>query len=205
MTAVIIAGGQSRRMKRDKALLEIGGKMLIERVLDAIAPLFSHIVINSNTPDAFQAWNYPVIPDVIPGKGALGGIYSGLLHGKTDYVFCVACDMPSLQPDLIRFMQSSLDGEEALVPKTPDGLHPLHAIYSKRCCTAIEGLLHNDQLKISDLFPLVRTRYLNEHVIRQFDPYLESFLNVNTLEELRTARKGFEDETGRLPMKNILL
>ncbi len=189
MTAVIIAGGQSRRMKRDKAFLDIGGKMLIERVLDVLIPLFPHIIINSNTPEAFRAWNYPVIPDVMPGKGALGGIYTGLLCGQTEYVFCVACDMPSLQPDLIRFMQSNLHGEDVLVPKTPDGLHPLHAIYSTRCCRTIRELLDNDQLKISALFPLVRTRCLDEHELRRFDPSLESFLNVNTLEELRAARK----------------
>ncbi len=194
MTAVIIAGGQSRRMKCDKAFLELGEKMLIQRVLDVLIPLFPSIIINSNTPDAFRDWDYPVISDVSPGKGALGGIYTALLHGQTEYVFCVACDMPLLQPDFIRFMRDSLEGEDALVPRTPDGCHPLHAIYSRHCAPAIEDLFRDDQLKISHLFSLVHTRYVDEQTIRQFDPDLESFLNINTSEEFLLARKIVEDE-----------
>lgn len=189
MTAVIIAGGQSRRMKTDKAFVEIEGKRLIERVLEVISPLFSEIFINSNKPELFEEWGWAVIPDIFPEKGALGGIYTGLMHARTPYVFCVACDMPLLNQNLIRFMQQQIDGDDVLVPKTPDGLHPLHAIYSRRCGSVIEELLQKNTLKISFLFPLVRTQFLAEQHIRQFDPTLESFMNVNTLEELQMVRE----------------
>lgn len=188
MTAVIIAGGQSRRMRTDKAFIEIEGKRLIERVLEAISPLFSEIFINSNKPELFEEWGCPVIPDIFPEKGALGGIYTGLMHARAPYVFCVACDMPLLNQNLIRFMQQRIDGDEVLVPKTPDGLHPLHAIYSRRCARIIEELLQKNRFKISCLFPLVRTKFLTEQHIRQFDPTLESFLNVNTFEDLQNVR-----------------
>jgi molybdopterin-guanine dinucleotide biosynthesis protein A len=194
MTAVIIAGGQSRRMKTDKAFVEVGGKRLIERVLSVITPLFSEILINSNKPDAYKEWGLPVIQDIFMGKGALGGIYTGLVHTKANYVFCVACDMPALNPDLIRFMQQQVDGCDALIPKTPDGIHPLHTMYSKQCYKVIEELLQRDKLKISDVFSRIRSKYLTDQQIRQFDPHFESFLNINTLEDLQIARKKYQEK-----------
>ncbi|MCP4405963.1 MAG: molybdenum cofactor guanylyltransferase [bacterium] len=176
-------------MKQDKAFLDIGGKMLIERVLEVVTPLFSNVLINSNTPRRFERWGVPVIPDVFPNTGPLGGIYTGLVHARTDHVFCVACDLPFLNPDLIAFMQTRASGCDVLVPKTSDGLHPLHAVYSRRCRTTIEARLREGRFKIFDLFPLVETRYVDEGHIRRFEPELKTFVNVNTLEELQLARK----------------
>jgi molybdopterin-guanine dinucleotide biosynthesis protein A len=191
MTAVVIAGGRSRRMRTDKAFVVVGGKRLIERVIEVIAPQFSQILINSNKPDRYQELGFPVIPDIVNDKGALGGIYTGLVHAPTDHVFCVACDMPVLNRDLIRYMTEKVNGFEAFVPKTPDGLHPLHAIYSKRCIRVIEELLQKNILKISELFPKVRSHYLTEEQISLFDPGFESFLNVNTWQDLTTARRKY--------------
>ena len=176
-------------MKLDKAFLDIGGKLLIERALEALSPLFSDVLINSNTPRRFERWGVPVIPDVFPGKGPLGGIYTGLVHARTDSVFCVACDLPFLNPELIAFMQSESRGCDVMVPKTSDGLHPLHAIYSRRCRVTIETRLRTGQLKISDIFSLVETRYVAEKDICRFAPELRCFMNVNTLGELQHARK----------------
>ena len=189
MTAVVIAGGKSLRMKSDKAFVSVGGAPLIERVLQVITPLFSEVWINSNSPEAYARWKFTVFPDIFPHKGALGGIYTALTYSCTEYTFCVACDMPALNPKLIRFMQEQVNGCDALIPRTPDGFHPLHAIYSKRCCTIIEELLEANQLKIAALFDRVHTRYLTSEQIRQFDPNFESFVNLNTLEELENARK----------------
>ncbi len=186
---MILVGGQSRRMRTEKALIEVGGKRLIDRVLDVIAPLFSHIVINSNMPALYREWDLPVITDILEGKGVLGGIYTGLVYARTDHVFCVACDMPLLNRDLIRYMTESVDNFDALIPKTPDGLQPLHAIYSKRCMTSVEELLHKNILKISELFPKVRSRYITEEQIRLFDPAFESFLNLNTWQDVVAARQ----------------
>jgi len=198
MTAVLIAGGQSRRMRVDKAFVEVGGKYLIERVLEIIVPLFSHIFINSNKPALYQKLGFPVITDIVRNKGALGGIYTGLVHAKTDYVFCVACDMPFLNRGLIRYMTESVDGFDVLVPKTPDGLHPLHAIYSKRCITSIEELLQKNILKISKFFPKIKSGYIIEEQISVFDPHFESFLNLNTWQDLAAARERWGDrEIGR--------
>lgn len=191
MTAVVIAGGKSRRMKSDKAFVTVGGTPLIERVLRVITPLFSEVFINSNTPEAYAGWNIPVFPDISPHKGALGGIYTALTHSRTEYTFCVACDMPDLNPHLIQFMQEQMKDYDVLIPSAPDGYHPLHAIYSNRCRKIIETLLEENQLKIAMLFDRVPTRYLTSQQIRQFDPNFESFANLNTLEELERARQRF--------------
>jgi molybdopterin-guanine dinucleotide biosynthesis protein A len=191
MTAVVIAGGQSHRMRTDKAFIEIGGKRLIERVLDVILPLFSQVLINSNKPEYYQELGIPVIQDLVKDKGALGGIYTGLIQASSDYVFCVACDMPSLNRDLICYMIEQVKGFDALVPKTQDGFHPLHAVYAKRCIPFIEEMFRNNMLKISALFAKVSTCYLTEDQISLFDPTFESFLNVNTREDLVTARRKY--------------
>ncbi|MBD3308230.1 NTP transferase domain-containing protein, partial [candidate division KSB3 bacterium] len=135
---------------------------------------------------------FPVVPDIVPGKGALGGIYTGLVHARSEYIFCVACDMPALNQRLIRYMQHSTNGYDVVVPKTPDGLHPLHAVYSKRCQPVIEALLHQNLLKISAMFPLLSTSYILPREIQQFDPGFESFLNVNTAEDLHKAQTRYE-------------
>ena len=181
-------------MKTDKAFVDIGGKRLIERVLDELIPLFPRIFINSNTSEGYEELGFPVIADIFPNKGALGGIYSALVRSDSKYVFCVACDMPSLNGELIQFMQRQVEGCDVLVPQAPDGLHPLHAIYSKRCCQVIRELLLMDKLKISELFHRVQTQYLPESDIRRFDPNFESFRNLNTLHDLHLARETFQTQ-----------
>ena len=176
-------------MQTDKAFLEVGGKHLIERVLDVLIPLFPEILLNSNTPELYREWGFPVIPDVVKDKGALGGIYSGLVHAATERSFCVACDMPFLKTSFIKYMLERSDGCDALIPKTLDGFHPLHAIYSKQCIPAIEDLLERNRLKISKLFSVVKTRYLEEEEIRHYDPHFESFCNINTWQDLQIARE----------------
>jgi molybdopterin-guanine dinucleotide biosynthesis protein A len=161
-------------------------------VLDVVTPLFSHVLINSNQPALYREWDVPVIPDMLPNKGALGGIYTALQAAPTIYVFCVACDMPFFNSDLLQAMVVQSEAYDALVPCLPDGLHPLHAIYSKHCLSSIETLLRQNRLKISGFFPLVNIRYLNTEDIQPFDPHFESFINLNTWEDVEKARKKLE-------------
>jgi molybdopterin-guanine dinucleotide biosynthesis protein A len=161
-------------------------------VLDVVTPLFPTVLINSNCPDTFREWGLPVIPDVVPDKGALGGIYTALKHAPkhtplSDGVFCVACDMPFLCPALIKAMCARAQRYDALIPQTPDGHHPLHAMYTARCLPFIESLLQEDRLKISLLFPLINTGYFGPKEIGQYDPFYESFMNLNTWDDVEAA------------------
>jgi len=193
MTAVIIAGGQSRRMRRDKALIEVGGICLIEHVLHALKPLFSEIFINANAPNIYRRFGVPVVHDILPDSGPLGGIHTALTAARSEYVFCVACDMPLLQPPLIRLMQQQVSGYDALVPHTADGFHPLHAIYATRCLVEIEKLLQERLFKVSALFDHIHTKFLEETDIRSVDPELQSFLNLNTQEEFEAFQRNFAE------------
>lgn len=192
VTAVVLAGGRSRRLQVDKAFLRIGEKCLIQRVLDVVTPLFASVLINSPAPELYRKWKLPVIQDVWPEKGALGGIYTALTSARTSQVFCVACDMPFLHAELIEAMIERAQDCDALIPQTPDGFHPLHAIYSTRCISPIETLLRGNRLKISNVFPLVKTCYFTTEDIQQYDPSLESFANLNTWQDVEAARRRVE-------------
>lgn len=126
--------------------------------------------------------------DFYPGKGALGGIFTGLSVADTFYSLVVACDMPFLSPTLVCYLVSLAPDFDLVVPKIKDMCEPLHAVYSKNCLAIIERLLLEDKLQIAELFSLVKTRYVGEEEMAKFDPEYLSFFNINTEADLRRAR-----------------
>jgi molybdopterin-guanine dinucleotide biosynthesis protein A len=188
MTGIILAGGKSRRMGRNKALIDSGGVPLFERVYRVIKEIFSEIIIVTNDVLPFERYEAILQRDIILDKGALGGLYTGLFHSSNYHAFCSACDMPFLNPRVIEYMTEEMDEYDVIVPKTHDGLHPLHAIYSKNCLNPMRQLLDRDDLKIVDFFGQVRVRYIEEMEIREFDPHMRSVINVNTEEEMEAVR-----------------
>lgn len=203
MTGVVLAGGKSTRMGTNKAVLEVGGRRLIESVVEKLQAFFPEVLIIANTPGLYETLGPKVFPDLIPDKGSLGGLYTGLFYASYEYVFFAACDMPFLNPDLIAFMKEIV-GEgfspplsggveprpyDVVIPKAQGELHTLHAIYSKRCLPFIKELLDRERLKIVAFFPKVRVKVIEEETIRRFDPSLLSFFNANTPEELALARR----------------
>jgi molybdopterin-guanine dinucleotide biosynthesis protein A len=167
---------------------------LFERVYRVLNPIFNEIIVVANNPRMFRSYHVSTVPDVIPGRGALGGLYTGLRQASSDHCFCFAADMPFLNARFIRYMIEKSDEGDVIIPRTPDGLQPLHAIYSKACMRPIEHLLSRGTLKIIDFFAQVTVIYISEREILEYDPMLTSFLNVNTEEDLRQAenilRKG---------------
>jgi molybdopterin-guanine dinucleotide biosynthesis protein A len=188
MTGIILAGGKSRRMGRNKAFIDSGGVPLFERVYRVFKEIFSEIIIVTNDVLPFERYEAILQRDIILNKGALGGLYTGLFHSSNYHAFCSACDMPLLNPRVIEYMTEERDEYDVIVPKTHDGLHPLHAIYSKKCLNAMRQLLDRDDLKIVDFFGQVRVRYIEEMEIREFDPHMRSVINVNTEEEMEAVR-----------------
>jgi len=188
MTGIILAGGRSKRMGENKAFIDAAGIPLFERVYRVFEEIFSEIIIVTNDTRPFKRYEARLQKDVILNKGALGGLYTGLLHSSSYHTFCSACDMPLLNPLLIKYMTKEKDDYDVIVPKTPDGLHPLHAIYSKQCLIPIKHLLNRDDLKIVNFFRHVRVRYIEEMEIREFDPHMMSIINVNTGEEMEAVR-----------------
>ena len=188
MTGIILAGGKSTRMGEDKALIEVGEVPLFERAYRVLREIFSEIIIVANDARPFENYEARLQKDIISDKGALGGLYTGLFHSQSHHAFCAACDMPLLNPRLIKYMAEERDEYDVIIPRTRDGLHPLHAIYSKRCLNPMRQLLNRDDLRIVNFFPQVTVRYIEEMEIRELDPHMRSLINVNTEEEMEAVR-----------------
>jgi molybdopterin-guanine dinucleotide biosynthesis protein A len=190
VTGVIQAGGRSTRMGGEpKALLELGGRRIIERVVDALAAVLPELLVVTNTPDAYAFLRLPMTPDAVPDSGSLGGIYSGLRAAPGDAIFTVACDMPFLSTDAIRLVVDRVADGDVVIPRAGGQLETLHAVYGRRCLAPMEARIRAGRLKITGFFPDVRVVEIDEaDVERVADPALV-FMNVNTPEELARARQ----------------
>jgi molybdopterin-guanine dinucleotide biosynthesis protein A len=128
------------------------------------------------------------IVDLYPGKGALGGIYTGLKNAENYYSLVVGCDMPFLNTNLLRYLIDRAPNFDLVVPRVDGKYEPLHAVYSKNCLVSISALMNQGRLGISQLFDMVNTRYVDKKEMARFDPHLLSFFNVNKLDDLTKAR-----------------
>ncbi len=195
MTAIILAGGNSVRMGENKAFLPIDGVPIITRIHSLLTELFAEVIIITNQTQLFKDFRSRTYVDLIPDKGALGGLYTGVFLSEFEYSFCVACDMPFIKRSLVRFLVKNTTGEDAIVPRTRDGLQPLHAVYSKRCLNAMKQVINEGGYKIIDFYDLVKVKIIDEADFLHIDPVRESFINVNTPEELRLIRNSRESQT----------
>lgn len=197
VTGVLLAGGKSRRMGEDKRYLHVGAQTLLERSLAILQSVFQSVlvVIAQDSPDLDIP--APVTRDLVTHGGSLGGLYTGLKQASTSHVFAVACDMPFLNPRVIQYFTDLQGSSDIVMPELHNRLHPLHALYSRRCLPIIEEMLTAGELKIQKLIahPSLCTRILTAQDLRQIDPDERSFLNINTPEDLETARLLIECDT----------
>jgi len=184
VSCVILAGGKSRRMGQDKTFIHVGGSRLFDYVYGTCKDLFPEILIITNHPPQFSKYHAHIITDEIPGAGSLGGLYTGLITASNYYVFCVACDMPFLQPELIIHLTELRFHYDVVIPSTAKGLEPLHALYSKRCIAPIKKILEEGEFKITKFFHEMHVRFCDEEEIKKIDPSLASFINVNAPKDL---------------------
>jgi molybdopterin-guanine dinucleotide biosynthesis protein A len=182
----------SLRLGHIKALERIGQQSLIERTIDGLSRVSqSTLIVTSQeqlNPIAIACSKGRVVVDIYPDKAALGGIYTGLMNADTDLALVVGCDMPFLNPSLLQHLVDISADFDVVVPRIGNMVEPLHAIYSRRCLTSIEHLLHQNTLAVSQLFELVKTRFVGTEEIDEFDPGHLSFFNINTQSDLRKAR-----------------
>jgi molybdopterin-guanine dinucleotide biosynthesis protein A len=176
-------------MGKNKAFIEIDGVPIIQRIHTLFKTLFSEIIIVTNEVELFQDFEARIHRDLIPDKGALGGLYTGIYYSSFSHAFCVACDMPFLKSSVIRYLIEKMEDHDVVVPRTEDGLEPLHAIYSKNCLDPIRSIMEHRQFKVLDFYPMVKVNIVEETEFRSLDPTRESFLNVNTPEELKLVKK----------------
>jgi molybdopterin-guanine dinucleotide biosynthesis protein A len=195
VSGIIMAGGASQRLGRNKALERIGGKALIERVIDSLVPLTSEVLVVVARAEQAAALHLPtsvrVVSDRYPGRGSLGGILTGVDASAEPWSLVVACDMPFLNPGLLRHLMEESSDVDAVVPRLEGQPEPLHALYSKACLAPMERMVRAGDLKIAPLFEAVRVRYVDEETIDRIDPRHLSFFNINSEADLEEARSYF--------------
>jgi molybdopterin-guanine dinucleotide biosynthesis protein A len=190
LTLSIQAGGQSSRMGRNKALLPFLGQPLIQRVMGRLAHLADEIIITANHPENYHFLGVPVVTDVMPGLGALGGLLTALKTAQQPFVALVACDLPFANPQLLRACRDLLleSGADAVVPSSEYGLEPLHAVYRREpCLPLVESALLAGKRKLIAWHDHARVIILPPATVSQYDPHQLAFWNVNTPEEFHQA------------------
>ena len=189
ITGVIQAGGKSTRMGgRPKALMELGGRRIIDHVVEVLRAVTEDVLLVTNTPELYSALGLPMVPDVFPDHGSLGGIYSGLKAAPGDAAFTVACDMPFLMPEVARLVIDRAGLADVVVPKIGEQFETLHACYAKACLGPMESRLREGRLKIVGFFDEVRVLAVAEAEVARFREPALVFMNVNTPDELTRAR-----------------
>ncbi|MCK4964769.1 MAG: molybdenum cofactor guanylyltransferase [Dehalococcoidia bacterium] len=194
MTSIVLAGGESLRFGREKALEEMGGRSLIERVIERLSLLGNEIIVVTSSSNQLPDLGVKMVIDSYQGKGNLVGIYSGLKDAASSHALVVGCDMPFLNVALLRHLTTLSPGFDVVIPKVADELEPLHAVYSKNCLAPIEATLGEGKRRIVDFFPTVRVRYVEKAEIERFDPQHLSFFNINSEADLERARMLLERE-----------
>jgi len=174
----------------NKALLCVGDRRILDRLMTAFGGIFRQVLLVTNSPLSFLPWDVTMVGDLFPVRSSLTGIHAGLFHASSGHVFVTACDTPFLKKELITVLLKELEPKwDVVIPATEEGLQPLCAVYSKRCLRPIERQLAEGNAKIIDFFSQVRVKEVPEERLRQADPQLQSFFNVNTPEALVRAKE----------------
>lgn len=190
LTIAIQAGGQSRRMGRDKGLVPLAGLPLIEHLLSRVTGLGDEILITTNQPKDYAYLNLPMAGDETPGAGALEGLYTALQAARGDHVLVLACDMPFVNIELLKHLISLAPAADVVVPLWQDVHQTLHAVYARDACLpAVQASLQENKKRMISFYDLLAVRVLQEEEVARFDPEGLSFFNVNTPEEVELAER----------------
>ncbi len=180
-------------MGTDKSFVLLDGKPLIQHVIDRVRQLDCPVILIANSVERYQLLGLPVYADVIPNAGSLGGIYTALTYSQSDYALCLACDMPRVNPALLRYLIDLRADYDVIAPLVDSVAQTLHAVYHKRCLPVMRQAIEQNNLKIQDILSRLQVRFIHETEVKQFDPALASFANINTPDDLRGIlwRGGF--------------
>ncbi len=191
MIGAILSGGENRRIPVVKGFLEVDGKTIIGRELEILARVFGKVVISTNTPESYFHLGVPLIGDIVPEKGPIAGILSALAATGEDSIFVVACDMPFISEELIRYVAGVYNeggkrrGQkaEAVIPVFDGKTEPLFGVYSESVIRAIEASILTGKKGLIALLDSLHVRYISDEEVRAIDPKGESFININTMKD----------------------
>jgi molybdopterin-guanine dinucleotide biosynthesis protein A len=175
---------------KPKALLPLGRQCVLDYIFRVYQAVFDDIVLVANDPVNYQRWDALIVSDLFPYRSSLTGIHTGLFHCRHPYAFVSACDTPFLRTETVTALICAVEpGVDVVIPETAAGVEPLCAVYSARCLHAIERSLQQKQFKIQQIFNSVKVRKIPEADLRQTDPDLRCFFNINTPEDLAAAER----------------
>lgn len=182
MSAVILAGGKSSRMGKNKLLLSLGDMPLIGHLIHTVTGMFTECIVVTDTPEAYAQYPVRLTQDIIicAEKNSLTGIHAGLTAAKHDYSLVIGGDMPFVQASVLEHLCRCAEGYDVAIIRDGPHFQPLCAVYHKNCLPHIEALLRAGRFKILGFFPHVRVRFVEMGDILPLDPEGITFFNVNT-------------------------
>jgi len=197
VAGIVLAGGLSSRMGRNKAFLKLNSLTVIEQTLERLGKVAQEIIIATNNPEEYSFLGLRVVRDALPHQGPLGGILAGLKASAHPINLVVACDMPFLKPELLEFMLGFTDKFDVVVPKSKRGIEPLHAVYSTMCSDPIAESLRSGDWQVVSFFPKVRVKYLQVEMLEKYDPEGLSMFNINNWQDFERAKRLYLQEKMR--------
>ena len=194
VAGVILAGGRASRMGgRDKAFAAVAGEPIVVRTVRLFRSLFPQVLVSTNRPERFAALDVQTVADRFPGAGPLAGIHAAMLESRYPHVFVAACDMPGLDPDVIRLVVARIGAADAVVPRWDGDVEPLHAAYALRSLPAVEAALASGCHAMRDFLQTVTVDWVDEAELRTLGGAAASLTNVNTPEDLACVGGRFEE------------
>ncbi len=187
-TAVILAGGKSRRMSFNKQNITVDGRLIAVYIADLLSSEFEQVIINSNSRSLYGNCPYPIIADEMAGCGPLAGIYTGLKASESDFTYFIGCDMPFVNLAYIKYLKKQLRGTKAningILTTTGGFYEPLNAFYNKNLLSPIKQQLFKGERQVSKLCKDNNMLVVPEEIVKEFDPEGLMAINLNTLEEV---------------------
>ena len=197
MTGIILTGGKSSRMGQEKTLMPVGGVPVFRRILDLFLELFDEVLIVTNREGRFAGYGCREVVDLIPDRGPLGGVYTGLHYAGSYPVFAVSCDLPFVHVSAIELLMKEAVAHDIVVPDIHGRLHPLHATYSRRCMPYLLERIGNNRLNITgfidEMGGLSIKRVSAGEWVKE-DPEFRSLFNMNTIDDWNEANEMAEGE-----------
>ena len=191
LEAAILAGGTSRRIGENKAFIELGGKPLVKWTIENLreVKIFNRIFLVANDLTQFLPIELELFADIFSAIGPLGGLHAALRFCESEYLFVTTCDMPFVKPEAVKLIIHNARGFDACVPVISDNFEPLLAVYNKRVIKEVENSIKHNERRIISFFQNIRVRKIYEDEIKEADPELRSFFNINFPEDLEKAQK----------------
>lgn len=196
VTAIILAGGRSSRMGRDKALLPFGREPLIAHIVGALRPLFDAVIVVAAADQALPPLPATVVHDDLAFHGPVAGLCYGLRAAHGEWAFVTSCDSAFIRPALVADLVARRQGYDAVVPQWRGRLQPLCAVYRRSLLGLLESRLAEGELRLIDVLDQCRTLTVEEEEVRRTDPDGSSFFNMNTPEDYAEALRRWSAARG---------